>query len=80
MLTSYTTTIKNELTLVPFLDDQKYKNESPISGVYFYDTISARVGQYEFCGPKLFSFSGTYPNCITFTGKNADILTLKAEV
>jgi hypothetical protein len=49
-----------------------------MKGVYFYDTVSNRLGMFEFCGSKTFAFSGTYPNGVSISGLNGDILTLKA--
>ena len=78
MLASYSTSIDHELSLTPFLNDQVYKDKPPIKGVYFYDVVSVSIGQFDFCGPKLFSFSGDYPSCVSFSGSNGDTLTLKA--
>ena len=77
-MTSYTYKLDKELSLSDFNSDPDYNAVKPFYGVYFADTVSSRVNRWEFCGKKIFAFSGNYPGCVTLTGENAKTLTLYA--
>jgi hypothetical protein len=77
-MASYSLKLQDEVSLPEFQDDLDYQDKMPVKGVYFFDSVSKSLRKFEFCGPKTFSFTGTYPLCAFFYGQNGDYLVFSA--